>query len=131
MLYSEIVRTSTCDKVIETALLCIGKEFKKRMEMLAQAHGMSLGRYAGSLVHRFADEAHEEELLGLEKAMRNSDLPLLCGLRYILERMVDGSDSDREDLMHAPWRPLGVDGCMRGARDAEEADVRNDASVAA
>lgn len=128
MLYTEIVRTSACEQVIEAALLCIGKEFKKRIELLAQAHGMSAGAYAGSLVHRFADEAHEEELHGLKQAMYQSDLPLLCGLRFILEAMVDGSDRDREDLMHAPWRPLGHDGCVRNAADRDEVDIRNEAS---
>jgi hypothetical protein len=91
MLTCEIIRTCAHEKVAEAAVLSIGTAFRDRVALLAAASGMSAGAYVAELVRRFSEEANERDLEALTAATVGSDMPILKGLRWIVEFMIDGA----------------------------------------
>ncbi len=93
MLRSEIIRTCSHQAVAAAALLSLGSEFHGRVSLLAGAHDMSPGAYTAHLVKQFATDADEDAWYALGNAIAYRDMPVLSGLRYILEAMIDGEAS--------------------------------------
>ena len=91
MLRCEIIRTCSHEKVAEAAVLSIGSAFENRVRLLACAAGKSPGAYVAGLVMRFSEEAGEREMEALRLATAGADTPILEGLRWIVEFMLDGS----------------------------------------
>lgn len=91
MLRCEIIRTCSHEKVAEAAILSIGASFHERVLLLAATSGMRPGAYVAALVARFAEEAGEGDLEALRRATTGSDMPILDGLRWIVEFMIDGT----------------------------------------
>ena len=91
MLCCEIIRTCSHEKVAEAAVLSIGPGFRDRLSLLASASGKSTGAYVAALVRRFGDEATESDLVALNNATAGSDMPVLDGLRFIVDYMIGGS----------------------------------------
>lgn len=91
MLRCEIVRTCSNEKVAEAAVLSVGPAFRDRVALLAAATGMRPGPFVAGLVRRFRDEASDAEIEGLERAIAGSDMPILEGVRFIVDVMIDGT----------------------------------------
>ena len=101
MLQGEIIRTCSYEKVAEAAVLSIGVSFRQRMSLLAATNGQSTGAYVAALVRRFEEEAGPREMQALSLAIAGADMPVLAGLRWIIETMLD---DDRADAGH--HRPM-------------------------
>lgn len=91
MLRCEIIRSCSHEKVAEAAVISIGSAFRDRVALLAAASNMLPGVFVASLVRRFADEATDAENDGLSRVIAGSDMPILEGLRWIVETMIDST----------------------------------------
>jgi hypothetical protein len=89
VIYREIVHTCANVNVARAAVDSIGGDFARNVEAEASRHEMTRGAFAARLVKSFADGADEGEWRRLAAATRGSDLPILRGLRYIVERARD------------------------------------------
>jgi hypothetical protein len=88
MTYREIVHTCSHDEVARAAVDSIGGEIAMRVAAEASRRNLSRGAFAAHLVKLFAASADELELQHVLAATHNSDVPVLSGLRYILERQI-------------------------------------------
>ncbi|MBL8588666.1 MAG: hypothetical protein JNK46_09060 [Methylobacteriaceae bacterium] len=70
--------------VARAALASIGGPFAERVRRCAEARDLPAGVFAARAVARFADTASPADRGELAAAMRQSDQPLLAGLRAIL-----------------------------------------------
>lgn len=109
MLCCEIIRTCSHEKIAEAAILSIGASFRERVVLLAATAGMPAGAYVAGLVAGFEEEAGEREMEALRRATSGSDMPILDGLRWIVEFMLDGrsgsgSESGRGGRMRSGGR---------------------------
>jgi len=100
MLIAELVNSCSHEPVARAAILSLGRDFTARIERAAGNRGQSAGAYAARRVVRFADRAGEIEWRSLSRAMEGADMPVLDGLRYILERDLERHESadDEKDL---------------------------------
>ena len=86
MIYREIVRTCTHSEVARAAVNSIGGEFARAFAAEAARRNVAPGELAAQKVAQFAASASEIEMCRVTEAAHKTDLPLLSGLRYILER---------------------------------------------
>ena len=91
MLRNEIIRSCSHEAVATAALLSLGAEFHARIALLAGAHEKSAGQYSADMVRQFAADADEDAWCALGSAIARRDMPILAGLRFILETMIDGA----------------------------------------
>ncbi len=91
MISCEIIRSCSHEKVAEAAVISVGPAFRDRIALLAAASDMRSGLYVATLVRRFRDEASDAEIEGLTRVIAGSDMPILEGLRWIVEIMIDGT----------------------------------------
>lgn len=89
MLRCEIIRTCSHEKVAEAAVLSIGPAFRDRVAVLATASGAHPGAFVANLVRRFGDEACDGDREAFARAITGSEMPILDGLRFIVEYMID------------------------------------------
>ena len=89
MMYREIIRTCSNPAVANAAVASIGGDFARHFADEANRRQLPRGILAANLVRRFAAEADEMDLHGVSAAARNSELPLLSGLRHILESAIE------------------------------------------
>ncbi len=114
MLRCEIIRTCSHEKVAEAAVLSVGPAFRDRIALLAAASGMRSGGFVASLVHRFRDEASDAEMDGLDRVIAGSDMPILEGVRWIVDVMLDGTRK-RGQRTQKGARTRRTVGCLRAA----------------
>ncbi len=95
MLCAELVRTCTHEKVAEAAVLSIGNEFRDRVSLLARVSAQTPGAYVAELVRRFSEDAAESDWEALALAIAGRDMPILHGLRWIVESAIN-FDGDRQ-----------------------------------
>ena len=86
MIYREIVHSCSHSEVARAAVDSIGGEFARTFAAEAARRHLARGELAARLVSEFAQRADEVELHRVSSAAAKTDLPLLSGLRYILER---------------------------------------------
>ena len=86
MVYREIVQTCSHSEVARAAVDSIGGDFARSFAAKAARANLPRGAYAARLVSEFAARADETDLHHVSAAADHSDLPLLAGLRYILEQ---------------------------------------------
>ena len=86
MIEREIVSTCSNPHVARAALASIGGDFARGFERDAANRNLSSGILASRLVSRFVRRAGDRDWEGVGKATRDADMPILSGLRYILER---------------------------------------------
>jgi hypothetical protein len=90
MLRAELINSCSHEKVAEAAILSIGGSFRDRVALLARASDVSTGHYAAQCVRWFAEEAHEQDWEALSAVIAGCDTPILHGLRWLVETMLDG-----------------------------------------
>ena len=102
MIVHEIVVTCSNPHIARAAVASIGGEFARQFSRDAASRQLSSGLLASRLVRHFARRAEDSDWEGLGEATRGSELPILSGLRYILERGLEigGDDKQPEE---APW----------------------------
>lgn len=87
-LIPDLLHSCANPTVARAALLSIGGGFAERVRRHAEARDMSAGVYAALSVAEFARQADEDDLDALGRAIDDADLPLLEGLRLILDRAI-------------------------------------------
>lgn len=90
MLRTELINSCSHEKVAEAAILSIGGDFRDRVALHARASNVTTGRYAANCIRRFAEEAHEDDWEALSAEIAGCDQPILHGLRWLVEIMLDG-----------------------------------------
>jgi hypothetical protein len=86
MIYHEIVHTCSNSYVADAAVISIGGEVAKTLADKANRHAMTRGDYAAKLVREFASHASPGDRHEVAAAAHGSEVPVLSGLLYILER---------------------------------------------
>jgi len=86
MIAREIVSTCSNPHVARAAVASIGGDFAGWLHGEASSRNLSSGLFAAGLVREFALGAQLSDWEGLRKAILGADMPILAGLRYILER---------------------------------------------
>ena len=86
MILREVVLTCSNPHVARAAVASIGGDFALRFSGDAAERNVPSGLLAARLVRHFARNADEGDWEGLDEAVRGADMPILAGLRYILER---------------------------------------------
>jgi len=87
MILRKIVHTCSNVHVAEAAVGSIEGDFAFHFAVEAARRSMTSGEFAAQYVKQFAVMASDEELECLARTARNSDQPILAGLRYILSRI--------------------------------------------
>ena len=88
MIVNEIVLTCSNPHVARAAVASIGGDFEWRFSRSAASHNLSSGRFAATLVCDFARRAEDGDWEALDEATHGADMPILSGLRYILDRAI-------------------------------------------
>mgnify|MGYP007004380965 CR=1 FL=1 len=104
MLRAELINSCSHEKVAEAAILSIGGEFRDRVALLARASDVSTGHYAAQCVRRFAEEANEQDWEALSAVIAGCDTPILHGLRWLVETMLDGELPSERRGRSAAWQ---------------------------
>lgn len=91
MVVSEILRTCSHEKVAHAAVASIGRDFLERVNGIAGQRGLEPGAFAAQAVRDFERRAGDRQRQDLECAVKNTDMPLLQGLRYILEDALENN----------------------------------------
>ena len=94
MIVREIIVTCSNPHVARAAILSIGGDFARRFSSDAASRNLSSGLLAAKLVRDFARYAGDGDWEGLDDAIRGADMPVLSGLRHILERETKLKDED-------------------------------------
>ena len=99
MIVREIIVTCSNPDVARAAVRSIGGDFERRFSRDAASRNVSSGLLASKLVGDFARNAGDRDWESLDEAVRGADMPILSGLRHILERSakhkVDGAPARR------------------------------------
>jgi hypothetical protein len=114
MIVREIVTTCSNPEVARAAVASIGGDFGHRVAREAAQRGFSSGELASRLVRDFARSADEPEWMGLEEAVCGAELPILAGLRFIIEHgLIEASEPSVAGLVAdaARWRRSTAWGC--------------------
>jgi hypothetical protein len=82
----EIVQTCSNPHVAHAAVASIGGDFARRFFQDAESRSLHSGLLAARLVQDFERRAGEGDWRGLDRAIHGAEMPVLCGLRHILER---------------------------------------------
>ena len=96
MRVGDILHSCANESVAEAAVLSIGGEFAERLSALAGRCDLTVGELARRIVQRFAISAAERDWRFVTAAMDGEDLPLLCGLRAIVDAMMRSPDMARD-----------------------------------
>lgn len=97
MITQEVVSTCSNPSVAFAAVSSIGGEFAGWFDRQAANRNLPSGLFAAELVREFARSGRGRDWEGLRAATRGVDMPILSGLRYILEREVTLKDGDAHD----------------------------------
>ncbi|HTR13365.1 MAG TPA: hypothetical protein VMI72_08965 [Roseiarcus sp.] len=89
MMIHEIVATCSNPHVACAAVASIGGDFARRFSRDAADRNLSSGHLASRLVRNFAHNADGHDWDEVEEATRGVDMPILSGLRVILERSLE------------------------------------------
>ena len=98
----ELFRTCANEHVAEAAMASIGGALERRVIRAARGAGVPTGVFIVRLVREFDCKASPKRRKWLESAMDRQDMPLLAGLRRVIETAL----SDAWDVI----APTGPDG---------------------
>ncbi|MCI4677823.1 hypothetical protein K9U39_13785 [Rhodoblastus acidophilus] len=88
---TELFRTCANEHVAAAALACIGGKFERRVAVAARRAGLSVGAFVAGVVADFDRKASPLRRKSLEMGMVQSDMPILAGLRHVVETAFDDS----------------------------------------
>lgn len=106
MLVTDLIHSCSNEMVAQAALMSIGGRFAERVRVAAQEKGVSVGRFVAAVVRDFARRADDNVREALRERMTGDDLPLLTGLRALIEPVLeDCAVSFEEELILARAMP--------------------------
>lgn len=85
MLIAELIHSCSHERVAYAALQSIGADFHRKVDAAARRSGQTGAAFAAARVSEFARKADVGQWSGIANAMSGKDMPVLSGLRYILE----------------------------------------------
>ncbi len=110
MITQEILSTCSNPSVARAAVASIGGDFAGWFDRQAANRNLSSGPFAAELVREFARGGRGPDWEGLCAATRGADMPILSGLRYILEREVTLKGGDARNATPALGRKTSLSG---------------------
>jgi hypothetical protein len=87
----ELFRTCANEHVAAAALACIGGKLEKRVATAASRLNVSSGAFVAGLVADYDRKASVKRRKMLESGMVRSDMPILVGLRHVVETALEGA----------------------------------------
>jgi hypothetical protein len=87
----ELFRTCANEHVAAAALACIGGKLQRRVATAARRSGVSSGAFVAGLVADYDRKASVRRRKMLENGMFHSDMPILVGLRHVVETALEGA----------------------------------------
>jgi hypothetical protein len=93
---TELFRTCANEHVAGAALACIGGKLQRRVAAAARGAGVTSGAYVAGLVVDYDRKASPRRRKILETGMVRSEMPILTGLRHVVETAL-------EDAWDATW----------------------------
>jgi len=110
MIVREIIATCSNPHVACAAVASIGGDFARRFTRDAADRKLSSGHLASRMVRDFARSGDDRVWDEVDEAMRGADMPILSGLRVILEHSLETN----ADAAHLDWSVPG------GARSRQQ-----------
>jgi hypothetical protein len=118
----ELFRSCANEHVAAAALACVGGTLHRRVTAAARRVGLSSGAYVSSLLADYDRKASPHRRRHLEQGMRCAPMPILAGLRHVVETALDGEwdvasevvPSEAETTTLITW-PVGRARRSRGA----------------
>jgi hypothetical protein len=102
----QLFRSCANEHVAAAALASLGGALARRIDSVALPAGLTRGVLVASLVAEYERDASPALLRQLSQRMRNSDMPILAGLRHVLEASLNGAlDSEPGRARSCRWRP--------------------------
>jgi len=102
MIVREIVWTCSNPHVARAAVASIGGDFARRFSRDAASRNLTSGLLASRLVREFARQARDGDWEALDDAVRGADMPILSGLRHILDRATKLKSDDATKRVRSP-----------------------------
>jgi hypothetical protein len=102
MIVREILWTCSNPHVARAAVASIGGDFARKFSRDAANRNLSSGLLASRLVGEFARHAGDGDWKALDDAVRGADMPILSGLRYILDRAMKRKSDDATKRVRLP-----------------------------
>jgi hypothetical protein len=107
----ELFRSCANEHVAAAALACIGGTLHRRVVAAARRAGLSNGAYVASLLADYDRKASPRRRKHLEQGMSCQPMPILAGLRHVVETAMDGewdvasegACSEAEIARLVPW----------------------------
>ena len=118
---TELFRSCANEHVAAAAMACIGGKLHKRVEVAARDAGLSKGAFVARLVADYDRKASPRRRKYLEKGMVSDPMPILAGLRHVVESALEGewdvavSNSDFMEKAGIHWSCDGIPRLREGA----------------
>jgi len=87
---TELFRSCANEHVAAAAMACIGGKLHNRVVVAARDAGLSNGAYVAKLVADYDRKASPRRRKYLEKGMGSDPMPILAGLRHVVESALEG-----------------------------------------
>jgi hypothetical protein len=88
---NELFHCYANEHVAAAAIACIGGTFERRVASAARKAGLTSGAYIVELLKEFDRRASPKRRKLLERGMDRHDMPILAGLRHIVETALVGA----------------------------------------
>lgn len=88
---TELFRTCSNEHVAAAALASVGGRLQRRVTTRAGRDGVAVGRLVAALLADYDRRASPARRRELESRMQDVDMPLLAGLRHVLETALAGA----------------------------------------
>lgn len=96
---TELFRSCANEHVAAAALACIGGKLQRRVAAAARRAGLSCGAFVAGLVADYDRKASPRLRRILELGMVRHDMPILAGLRHVVETALEGAWEGSRDLV--------------------------------
>jgi len=102
----ELFRTCANEHVAAAALLCVGGALVARIDTVALSDGLTRGAQVARFLAEYDRRASPALRKRLVRAMGRAQMPLLTGLRHVLEVALRGAfESAPRRALYCRWRP--------------------------
>lgn len=88
---TELFRSCSNEHVAAAAIACIGGALEKRVAAAARGAGLSHGAFVVRLLTDYDRMASPKRRTALEQGMSRGDMPILAGLRHVVETALEGA----------------------------------------
>jgi len=118
---TELFRSCANEHVAAAAMACIGGKLHNRVVVAARDAGLSNGAYVAKLVADYDRKASPRRRKYLEKGMGSDPMPILAGLRHVVESALEGewdvgaSKSDFREKTGIHWSCDSIPRLREGA----------------